>query len=116
MKSFTTKGGQEFIILTRRKTEVKEFIKNLNYTKKDWESVYWDNDSTLFIEYLDGTTCYISETYYEGKVKFGKIKTLIYSDAWGNTVYGDYKIVNIDDTDEEYSPEVDSEDKLWSVA
>lgn len=116
MKTITTLGGQEIIILTRRKTEVKDFIKNLNYTKEDWENGFWDNDASLFIEYLDGTTCYISDTSYDGKVKLGKIKTLIYGDACGNTVYGDYHITNVDDTEEEYSPETDSGEKIWNIS
>lgn len=115
MKTINTLGGQEINILTRRKTEVKAFICGLNYTKEDWDNGFWDSDATLYLEYLDGTTCYIADTSYEGKVKLGKIKTLIYGDAWGNTVYGEYEIINIDDTDERYSPENDSEDKIWTI-
>lgn len=106
MKTIETKGGQIFEVMTLK--EVKEQINNEAATMDD-------DDYTAFIEYADGSTYYNSGSLTEGKLKKSGIVTAIFSNPCTTQVYGEYKIYNMDNTEEEYSTEVDSEEKMWNV-
>lgn len=114
MKTIVTKSGQYFEIWESRKEALKDVTENIEWLD---ETGYWDSDSTLYIGYKDGT-CFCVDDFgnCEGKFKKTGITSIIYSNACTTTVYGEYEIYNIDDVDEKYSEENDSEEKIWSVA
>jgi hypothetical protein len=113
MKTIETKGRQYIEVWDSRKEALKDVIDILESANNNC----WDSDCTLFISYNDGTCFFIDDFGdREGKFKKTGIATIIYSNACTTAVFGDYEIYNIDDIDEKYSPEKDSEDKIWNVA
>lgn len=114
MKTIITKGGQCFEIWESRKEALKDVVENIMWLD---DTECWDSDSTLYIGYKDGTCFYIDDFgHREGKFKKTGITSIIFSNACTTAVYGECEIYNIDDVDEKYSPENDSEEKIWSVA
>lgn len=114
MKTIVTKGGQYFEIWESRKEALKDIEDNVSWAR---DTGYWDSDSTLYIGYNDGTCFYVDDSgNFEGKFRKTNIKSIIYSNACTTMLYGEYEIYNIDDVDEKYSEEIDSEDKMWNVA
>ena len=114
MKTIVTKGGQYFEIWESRKEALKDVVENIMWLD---DTEYWDSDSTLYIGYKDGTYFYVDDCgNREGKFKKTGITSIIFSNACTTAVYGEYEIYNIDDVDEKYSPENDSEEKIWNVA
>lgn len=108
MKTIETKGGMIFEIWESR----KEVLRDLDMF--DFDPEFWED--SLYIEYKNGTYFYVgSDGEIEGKLKRNNIKTVIYSNACTCVIYGEYKIYNIDDIEEEYSEETDSEEKFWNV-
>ena len=114
MKTIITKGGQYFEIRESRKEALKDVVENIIWNN---DTGWWDSDSTLYIGYNDGTFFYVDDCgNREGKFKKTGITSIISSNACTTAVYGEYEIYNIDDVDEKYSPENDSEEKIWNVA
>lgn len=111
MKTIETVGGQIFEIYETLK-EIKEMIMDCYINNKG----YISNDQSLFIEYKDGSTYYATGDYEEGTFKKTGIKTVIESNPCTFSLYGDYRIYNVDDMEMEYSEENDTdEDILWNV-
>ncbi len=110
MKTIETKGGMIFEIWESRKEVLH-----------DIEMLEWDNldcwvDDSLYIEYKDGSYFSVTDTFgVEGKFKKTNIKTVIYGNSATTCVYGNYRIYNMDNTSEEYSEEIDSEEHFWNV-
>ncbi len=109
MTTITTKGGQ-YIEVYESLKEMKSLIMDTYINNKDYIA-----DSTIYIEYKDGSMYYLSATEEEGKFKKTGIKTVIESNPSTFSVYGDYIIYNIDDVDEQYSEENDEEEKTWNI-
>ena len=107
MKDIITKNGQIFEVLENL-SEVRSWIFCL-----DIEEL---GDDTLYIEYKDGSKVFAGwNGEVEGKMKKTGIKTVIYNNDCTSMVYGEYRIYNLDDVDEEYSEENDAESKDWGV-
>lgn len=114
MKTIETKGGEIFEIWESRKEAIKDVVEIIMWADN---LEYWDCNDTLYISYNDGTCYYIDDCgIREGKFKKTGIKSIIYSNASTTAVYGEYEIYNIDNVDEKYSEENDSEEKFWNVA
>ena len=114
MKTIETKSGEIFEIWESRKEALKDIVDNIMWFD---DTGVWDSDSTLYIAYKDGTCFYVDDCgNREGKFKKTGIVSIIYSNACTTAVYGEYEIYNIDDVDEKYSEENDSEEKFWNVA
>lgn len=112
MKTIETKGGMIFEIWTSRK-EVLHDLEMLDFDSCGFDDL---GDETLYIEYKDGSTFMAGwNGVKEGKFKRTNIKTAIYSNASTTALYGDYVIYNVDNTDEEYSEEVDDVEKFWNA-
>ena len=109
MKTIETKGGQFFEIETLK--GIVPYIMDCYINNKE----FLDDDSSLFIEYKDGSYYYISGCEESGKFKKSGIKTVIESNPATFVLYGDYRIYNIDDTEMTYSEENDSENITWNV-
>lgn len=110
MKTIETIGGQVFEIYETLK-EIKSMIMDCYINNKEYLI-----EQSLFIEYKDGTTYYLSDTEEEGTFKKTGIKTVIESNPCTFSLYGDYRIYNVDDMDMEYSEENDTdEDIIWNV-
>ncbi|WP_195615488.1 hypothetical protein [Intestinimonas butyriciproducens] len=105
----TPKSKQVFEICTRK--EITEYMMDCYITNKE----FLDDDSSLYVEYKDGSHYYISGAVEEGRFKKSGIKVVIESNPSSFVLYGAYRIYNIDDTDEEYSDEADNEEKTWNV-
>ena len=106
----TPKSKQYFDIFDSRK-EAIAFIMDSYINNKEWI----DDDFSLYIEYNDGSCYYLSGTVEDGKFKKTGIKTIIESNPSSFSLYGEYRIYNTDNTEEEYSEENDSEEKTWNV-
>lgn len=114
MKTIVTKSGQYFEIWESRKEALKDVTEQIEWLA---DTGYWDSDSTLYIGYKDGTCFYVDDCgVCEGNFKKTGITSIIYSNACTTALYGEYEIYNIDDVDEKYSEDNDSEDKMWNVA
>lgn len=112
MKTIETKSGQIFEVWESR----KEVLHDLDMMDFSPSLEWWDDDDSLYIEYKDGSHFYIGTTFgVEGKLKRNNIKAVIYSNSATCAVYGDYKIYNIDDIDEEYNEATDDESKDWNA-
>lgn len=110
MKEFTTKGGQIFDIFASL-NEAKAYIMDNYINNKE----FIDDDFALFIEYKGGSYYYLCGSEECGTFKKTGIKTIIESNPATFTLWGEYRIYNIDDTDEEYSAEIDDESICWNV-
>jgi hypothetical protein len=78
--------------------EVKEMIEMNYINNKD----YIDDDFTLFIEYKDGSTYYLhGQEIEEGTYKKTGIKTVLEDNGCCYSVYGNYKLVKVDDADDD---------------
>lgn len=107
-KTIETAGGQIIEVFGNKK-EAWWWIESY-----DFENM--PEDDTIFIEYKDGkyfTAGFNGEV--KGKYKRSDIKTVIISNACTVQVYGEYRIYNMDDVDEEYSEAIDDEYKMWNV-
>ena len=111
MKTIETPKSQQIFEIFESRKEALAYIMDCYINNKEW----LDDDSSLFIEYADGSCYYISGAEEDGKFKKTGIKTVIESNPATFSLYGDYRIYNIDDIDEEYSEENDSEEKTWNV-
>lgn len=110
MKTIETKGGMIFEIAESLK-EIKSVIMDCYIDNKD----FIDDDFALFIRYKDGSSYYLGGNDEEGKFKKTGIEAVIESNPATTTLYGNYRIYNIDNIEEEYSEEVDSEEKFWNA-
>lgn len=110
MKTIETQKSQQIFEICTLK-EIMEYMMDCYITNKD----FLDDDSSLYVEYKDGSNYYISGTVEEGRFKKSGIKTVIESNPCSFVLYGAYRIFNMDDTDEEYSDEADDENKTWNV-
>lgn len=109
MKTLETKDFQIFEIFESLKeakaTINQDYIDNMDYISED---------DTLFIKYKDGSYFSIFDVV-EGTYKKTGIETVIISNGSTTQIYGNYRIYNMDDTDVEYSADVDTEDIFWNV-
>ncbi len=112
MRTIETKGGQIFEILTNVKEAVAMALDN---EIEMWKNDSLDDDYTLYIEYKDGSYFYLSADNVEGKFKKTGITKMIESNPCTTAIYGNYRIYNIDDTNEEYSIDTDDEYKGWNI-
>lgn len=110
MKTIETKGGMIFEVYESLK-EIKSMIMDCYIDNKD----FIDDDFALYIEYKDGSFYYLSGATEEGKFKKTGIATVIESNPATTSLYGNYRIYNIDDTAETYSEAVDNEEKFWNA-
>lgn len=110
MKTIETKGGMIFEVMESRK-EVLSYIMDGYITNKD----FIDDDFALFIRYKDGSSYYLGGANEEGKFKKTGIETVIESNPATSVLYGNFRIYNIDNIEEEYSEEADSEEKFWNA-
>lgn len=101
-------------------TSLKEALYNVidmngNVTAKELAEM--TVDGSIYIEYKDGTSIWMSEGEVIGikKLKRTGIKFIYMEDASCMYVYGNHKIINREDMDEEYSPEVDHPEKDWII-
>ena len=74
-----------------------------------------DDDFSIYIQYKDGSFYYLSGATEEGKFRKTGIETVIESNPATTSLYGKYRIYNIDDIDEEYSDAVDNDEKFWNA-
>lgn len=77
--------------------EIKQLIE-WNYVNN---KEFLDDDSSLYIEYKDGSTYYLSGANEEGIYKKTGIKTVIESNPCTYSVYGEYKLVKTDTEDDD---------------
>lgn len=110
MKTIETKGGMIFEVMTSRK-EILSYIMDCYINNKD----FIDDDFSLYIQYKDGSSYYIGGNDEEGKFRKTGIETVVESNPATTVLYGNYKIYNIDDIEEEYSEKVDDEEKFWNA-
>lgn len=110
MKTITTPKSQQIFEVCTLK-EIMEYMMDCYITNKD----FWDDDSSLYVEYKDGSHYYISGAIEEGRFKKSGIRAVIESNSASFVLYGAFRIFNMDDTNEEYSDEVDDECKTWNV-
>ena len=110
MKTIETKGGMIFEVCETRK-EIMAYIMDAYINNKEW----LDDDFALYIRYKDGSDYYLSGADEDGKFKKTGIETVIESNPATCVLYGNYRIYNIDDIDEEYSEENDDENKFWNA-
>lgn len=110
MKTVETKGGMIFEVITSRK-EILSYIMDNYIDNKD----FIDDDFALFIRYKDGSYYYLGGADEEGKFRKTGIETVIESNPGTTVLYGNFRIYNIDNIEEEYSREVDSEEKFWNA-
>jgi len=96
IKSIELSNGQIVEVLKNLKDTI-EFIKDCYIENKD----YLDDDSSLYVEYKDGSYYYLSGACEEGKFKKTGIKTVIEDNPCTYTVYGAWKAVKTDDNDDE---------------
>lgn len=75
--------------------EIKSYIEDCYINNKD----FLDDESSLYIEYKDGSTYSICVYEEEGKYKRTGIKTVIEDNPSTYAVYGDYKLVKTDSND-----------------
>lgn len=114
MKTIETKGGQIIEVWE----SLKEALHDLQTLSDDTDKFsFMFEEDTLLIKYKDGK--YFTAAGFSGEIegKFRKtcIETIIYSNSSTTVVYGDYRIYNMDDVDEEYTEENDTEEKMWNV-
>lgn len=107
MKTIETKLGNIFEIY-ETKAEIVHMIRDCYIQNKDVA-----NDCALYVLYEDGSVYSNFGGQIEGTWKRTHIKTVIENNPSTCAVYGDYKLCNIDNIDEEYSEENDAEDKFW---
>lgn len=110
MKTIETKGGMIFEIWESR----KEALNDIDMLDMDLEYYDWSDDA-LYIEYKDGSHFYIGSGEIEGKLKRNNIKAIVYSNPATTCLFGDYRIYNIDNTDETFTEEADSEEIFWNA-
>lgn len=110
MKTIETKGGMFFEVSESLK-EIKSYIMDCYIENKE----FLDDDFALYIRYKDGSEYYLSGTGEEGKFKKTGIETVVESNPATCVLYGNYKIYNIDNIEEEYSEEIDTEDHFWNA-
>lgn len=110
MKTFETKGGMIFEVYESRK-EILTMIMDCYIDNKD----FIDDDFSLFVQYKDGSFYYLSGATEKGRFKKAGIETVIESNPATTSLYGNYRIYNIDDTEEAYSEEADDEEKFWNA-
>lgn len=110
MKTIETKGGMIFEVYESLK-EIKSMIMDNYINNKD----FIDDDFALYIQYKDGSFYHLIGATESGKFKKTGIETVIESNPCTTSVYGKYRIYNIDNTEETYSEEVDSEETFWNA-
>lgn len=110
MKTIETKGGMIFEIWESR----KEALYDIEMLDMDLDFYGWEDDS-LYVEYKDGSFFYIGGGEIEGKLKKNNIKAIIYSNPSTTCLFGEYRIYNIDDIEETYSEEADTEYTFWNA-
>lgn len=110
MKTIETKGGMIFEVCESL-NEVKSYIMDAYINNKE----FIDDDFSLYIRYKDGSEYYLSGATEDGKFKKTGIETVVESNPATCVIYGNYRIYNLDDIDETYNEENDSEEKFWNV-
>lgn len=70
-------------------------------------------DDSLYIKYKDGRTYSFNKFEETGKFRKTNFDVVIFSNDCISVAYGKVVLRNIDDYDEIYSPEKDSEEKIW---
>ena len=98
MKSIELSNGQIVEILKNLKDAI-EFMKDCYIENKE----YLDDDSSLYVEYKDGSYYYLSREIEKGKFKRTGIKSVVESNSATYTVYGSWKAIktDTDDNDED---------------
>ena len=114
MKTIETKIGQVFEIWENRKEAIHDIVDIIDGIRFAIETNQ-RTDETLYIRYKDGSHYFIGEEGEEGKFRKTNIETIIDENPCTTMVYGKYRIYNIDDIDETYSPENDDDEKFWNV-
>ena len=89
-------NGQIVEVLRNRKDAI-EFIRDCYVENKD----YLDDDSSLYVEYKDGSHYYLSGSCEEGKFKRTGIKTVIEDNPCTYTVYGKWVLIKTDDNEDD---------------
>lgn len=84
--------------------EIRQYIEDSYINNKD----FLDGDSSLWIEYKDGSIYYICGTEEEGTYKKTGIKTVVESNPSTYSVYGSYQLIKTDPND-------DDENCAWLV-
>lgn len=108
MKEITTQNGQIFEIFESRK-EAIGWIKFYDFNDMP-------EDDSVFIQYKDGSHFYAGNGWeVEGTFKKNNIDTIIVQNACTTQLFGNYRIYNMDDIDEEYSEAIDDEYKDWNA-
>ena len=110
MKTIETKGGMIFEVVESLK-EIKSYIMDCYIDNKE----FIDDDFALYIRYKDGSEYYLSGSDENGKFKKTGIETVIESNHCTCVLYGNYRIYNVDNIEEEYSEEADSENCFWNA-
>lgn len=103
MTSIELANGQLIDIMENLK-EVKKFIDDAYINNRE----YLDDDSSLYVEYKDGSHYYLHGADEEGAYKKTGIKTVIEDNPCTYTVYGDYELVKVDENE-------DDENCTWLV-
>lgn len=112
MKKTVTKNGQEFYIWGSRKEALKDVAVILEGMKCAFVEGA-EMDDSLYIKYKDGRIYSFDKFGESGKFRKTNFDTVIYSNDVVSVVYGEAVLRNVDNYDEIYSPEKDSEEKNW---
>ena len=112
MKKIVTKSGQEFIIWSSRKEASKELSVILEGMKCAFVEGA-EMDDSIYIKYKDGRTYSFNKFEETGKFRKTNFDVVIFSNDCVSVAYGQVVLRNIDDYEEIYSPEKDSEEKIW---
>lgn len=112
MKKIVTKNGQEFYVWGSRKEASKEIALIVEGMKCAFVEGA-EMDDSLYIKYTDGRTYFFNKFEETGKFRKTNFDTVIFSNDCISVAYGKVVLRNVDDCDEFYSPEKDSEEKIW---
>ena len=112
MKKIVTKNGQQFYVYESR----KEASKDLAVIVEGMKCVFVEGaemDDSLYIKYKDGRTYSFNKFEEKGRFRKTNFDVVVFSNDSISVAYGKVVLRNIDDYDELYSPEKDSEEKNW---
>lgn len=112
MKKIVTKNGQEFYVWGSRKEASKEIALIVEGMKCAFVEGA-EMDDSLYIKYTDGSTYFFNKFEETGKFRKTNFDEVIFSNDCISVAYGKVVLRNVDDCDEFYSPEKDSEEKIW---
>ena len=108
-KTIITKSGQQF-----------QWLSSLDEAFSAFESAILKpkgfQETTLLVEYEDGTYCIRDSIVAEGEFKKEGVKVfLLNTEAGVVRIYGDCRITDLD-SGKEYSPETDTADKVYCAS